>query len=262
MSNSKVITGYDASFLLRGVEHQRVVDRYFGNSYRNLSLKQVTEFIIKNPQLAINTLAKSVSINTQTLDTSDHKEDITLIRDRYNNQHVIVTTNTQHYNLYTTSGNLKEGGHCRRAGCHKSFSHYPCGIPVFYNEITYPNGSSGSSGSSGPGLSGLEGEKFRIYFLTDLNYCSFECTLATIRDQCNYIYSRRSPYIMNAEQLLKSLFSMMYPGSELHAASSTELSKDNCGPLSDDKYYNHIYRPLYNVITPPVKMQFLRLPTQ
>ena len=277
-TDQKPILGYIPRCLLRGVEPSKVKAMYENGSYSHLTLEMLRNHARKSklPEL----FSSIPAINSSSITTTDSNSDLFVYRDRYNNSHVVATTNCFNYQIYTETGHLpSEGGICKQ--CLKPYKSIALGIPIRLIEISYPlinlntepkekekealkkeNSSEAlkKEKESNLTLRSVGRENCKVYFMADCSYCSFECVLSVIRDNNSSSLYSRNPHYMDSEQQLKSLFFEMYPHvPTLYEANDPSLRKESGGSLDDPSFRAHCYQPTYNIICPPVKYCHFRI---
>lgn len=96
--------------------------------------------------------------------------------------------------------------------CRRSFDHSPMGIPLKYTRL-------------------INGEGF---YKMDGWLCSFECSLAFVRNENLKSTSNADSLYRESEHLLFSLYNKLYPdGAGLKPAPDWRLFRDNGGDLDD-----------------------------
>ena len=224
---TKPIVSITPTFTLRRIDPKEVLNKYQAGHYAKEILP--TE---KLP-LAI------VTTNVQpTLGPSPDAEVYTL-RLKNNVTQVIATSNHVAYSMYTAKGEeLPKGGECGRCG--RNYDTESLGVPVRMYEI---------------------GTETR-YYMDDCNYCSFECVLKAIKFFYGCHQRYRDPLYMDAEQMLRHLYSQVYPDAgPLREAPDFRVHRRFKGSIDDEEFHSkkHTYIRMPNIILAPVKVQYFKV---
>ncbi len=232
LQNSSPLLTVNPTFLLRGLDPSRIMDQYINGSFPRVQMP--TEKI--NISLISPVVSPSISSNPE--------DEIYMFRTKGNSFQTVATTNHQRYYLFTKEGReILKGGVCD--WCRVSFDHIALGIPVRLDVHRDEHG-----------------REIFVYYL-DGCMCSCECALAELKRNFSLNYRYRNALYMDSEQLLRHLYSVMYPDAgPLREAPHYRLLKQNEGSLTLKEYHDkkHIYVPTPNLLLAPVKQQYLKIP--
>jgi hypothetical protein len=183
----------------------------------------------------------SAFVNLNKRIGNDQTSEIYRFNDKTNTGQLIVTTNHERYNFSKNSETDSPVAYC--FWCRREIKSQPIGIPI----------SMESDRHTG-----------KIVFNVENTYDKFGCALADLKRSysCHHIY--KDPLYMDAEQLLHCMYHRMYPdkiGTRIKEAKDWRLLKRNGGPMTEEEYdlEQHTYLQIPNLITVPVKRQYIKL---
>jgi hypothetical protein len=221
--SGKVILGVSISFHIKSIDCKEITDKYLHGKYSTITKDYVK--VLGKPSI------KSYnSVLTTIKNYGTNEDDGIFIRyDNIGNIEKVLTTNVESYRLYNGDGCLPIVGKCN--WCQRPIILPPIGIPIKLDH-------------HGPLL---------IFHVDQPYYCRFECCYSGLRRDF------KDPLYMNSETLLKFLYSILYPNSDLKQALDWRLLDINGGPLSSDEYdkETHIYKRTVNIILSPVKVIYM-----
>lgn len=222
------IIGALPTFFLKGVDAHCLAAKYRAGATAELTLPS-EKIIISGSNLA----------HYSTRDGMEN--DIYVYLDRFNVLHSVASTNCEAYSLYMQDGTSPPfGGECN--WCRYKYAHQAMGIPI--RQVIKAKKEKPK-------------EKYHIFYMSNMMFCSFECSLAYIERDISRGYQISNPIYVNSEEILRRLYAMMYPRDPpLIPAPNYLLAQQNGGSLnlSDFRSKNHRYMPVPNVILPPVKL--------
>lgn len=97
--------------------------------------------------------------------------------------------------------------------CRRQFDTPPLGIP-----LTYRKKDNGVNA-----------------YTCDGYHCSFECVLASIRNEVSKSLRMRYPLYKDSEYILQNMFNKLYPGQKLKPQQDWRLLRDNGGDSTDEE---------------------------
>jgi len=228
-NTNKPILSVTPTFLLRKIDPHQIYEQYIQGQYANIKLPPEKITISTTPIVVQPTVGNSP------------ESDVYTYRTKSNTIQTVVTTNHTRYQICTTSGaETPDGGECD--WCWKEFKHKAVGIPV---QVDYIRDN---------------GETITKYYV-DGCMCSFECTLAELKKHYALSYRYRDPLYIDSEQLLRNLYSTMYPNAGfLRPAPDFHLLRRRGGSLNYDEFHDkkHTYERTPNVVVAPLKVQYLK----
>jgi hypothetical protein len=228
---NKAVIGIVPTFTLRRVDPKEVYDKYLKGCYAEM----------KFPKEKISLSISSTATNPTMSSSPD--AGVFCSRLKNNTFQVIATSNSIPYSIYMNNGqNLPVGGECMY--CRKKFETDALGIPTRMKEYRDSNNRLSL-----------------IFYMDDCSYCSFECAFAALKFYSNGQANVYDPLYMDSEQLLRYLYSIVYPNAgHLRESPDRRLHQRFNGPLEDDAFYSnkHAYIRTSNVILAPLKVQYSR----
>jgi len=222
------------TFLLRGIEPQKIINKYLEGGYSEINK---------------NTIEKK-KINTQNIETlqllpqydKTHESEIYTYVDKSNVTRIVGTTNHAAYLIVKNSdGKELPYGNGRKCDwCHLELKAPPIGIPIKFEWIE---------------------DKNTYIFHTDENlYDTFECCFSGLKRLTPPYFTYRDPLRMDSEQMLRFMYSVMYPKEKkLKEAPDWKLLKENGGFVSQKDFFDglHEYKRTPNIILLPAKVEYI-----
>lgn len=250
MSTDHTITAITPTFLLKGIDPIKILSDYIGGKYNNMVninlkpkiTKSVTPISIV-PKYGTSTedqiyIYKDKSNINQTVVTTNH-EAYTRVKAYYNNEGLqrsqIMKVGTEASTEIT-----KECMWCRTEIKGEALG-IPISIEILQDRVT-------------------EEKAYVFHIDGNDDYCCFECCFSGYKrlNPSSVIY--RDPLYMDAEQMLKFMYSCIYPhAGPLREAQDYRLLKRNNGPLTEKEFFNetHAYVRTSNIILLPAKIEYL-----
>ena len=213
---------FTPKFVLKNIDPKEIMKDYLEGKYENIELP--TSRIKFSDVFHITTPGYG----------SSPEEARYQFKDKNNTSIVIVTSNCRDYDIFKRASHFGEGGRCD--WCKRDFDNEPVRIPIRKEEFK-------------------KSDKTYYFFWCEDECCDFSCALAhTIRE------SYRDHLYKCAEDYLRLLFRLCYPGEVLVKAPCFRLYKGNKGPLNDEEYKKQLYkyRRTTNVILFPAKVEYIQ----
>lgn len=212
------------TFVLRRLDPESVIQKY-----RSGFFSKLTTF---PPKLSLRETTVIQAKNVINHQGQGPLDESYIFRDKSNTVQNVVTTNHALFREMPPPYQCLNCGH--------QFEHDPIGVPLRMKETSNDN------------------EKITQY-ISDGCHCTFECALSTIRRYYPTSRRYRDPLYMDSEQMLRHMFSILYPNEKLQVAQDTRLLKPN-GPLSYETWSHkkHSYYRTTSIVLHPSKIQYLR----
>jgi hypothetical protein len=147
-------------------------------------------------------------------------EDIFSVRDDRDNRHIFHTTDNIVFQDYQEHGQIVS----RQFRC-KMCNFFTRGIPL------------------GIPISRSDGNEKVIYNMTDVQFCSFECSLLFINTHYSRLFLQQSSLYKESKTLLFVLFAEIYgTDAELIESIEPDLFVDNGGTITRESYDSQIHK--------------------
>lgn len=225
---NKTVIAIFPTFLLRKIDPSKIWDNYLSGKYINLQ--------VPAKQIGV----KPVPVTVSKI-YGDKAEDPTYsFRDRHGGIQVLISSNQVYFSM-VSKGETVFGGRC--LWCRHQFDHEAVLLPLTYQLMTLENRSV---------LFIAHGEGI---------YCDFECCLADIHEFRSKSFNSKDINYVNSEQILRYMFSSLYPNKILSPAQDYRLSKENGGSMEYSEYKStssRYYRTANNVMI-PLKVQYAKV---
>lgn len=249
----KPITTITPTFLLKSVDAIKVLHDYLNGIHPS------------SRKLNHGTSASTCNLFalTPTYGTSVDSESYTY-RHRNNIQSRVVTTNHELYSKTSelldskpvSSTSLPVHGKCM--WCRIPIEHSPVGIPTSVEYISARQNV----------VNPLKAELVKklidtgtMRFDVDGQFCTFECCFAGLKQLYPPYHLMRNPLYMDSEQLLRLLYSSIYPNAKsfVQPAPDWRLLRDNGGPLEPKEFFSgtHIFIKTTNLVILPIKVEYV-----
>jgi len=217
---TKKVQGYIlATFTLRGVNTQEILNDYIKGNYFNKTCGKVV-------------LSKH-EINQNIVRTENPDEQSFYYTSNTAKQ-IIHTTGQDRYQIVLENGDPNIPFEFECLTCNKSFNQVPLGIPVRMEILSI---------------------NYLLRYAFHINkpyFCCFEHvfeTLIKITDNPN-----PDPIYKTSEEMLKLMYSIMYPNKELTFIKNKDIFKKNHGFIDDSSHSIYVKTP--SLICLPVKEQY------
>lgn len=286
-SRERPTTTITPTFLLKGVDTIKVLHDYLNGVHP--SARKLDHSGASSCNLFALTPTYGTSVNSESY-TYRHKNNI---------QTRVVTTNHELYvrtseliegQLQTlksvSSTALPVYGKC--TWCRMQIEHSPVGIPtsVLYepkvrtnpysdsssaNDIQ-PNSNTQPNSTQPNSIRRTLRETFQkpvqrlinsgtLRFDVDGQFCTFECCYAGLKQLYPPYHLMRDPLYMDSEQLLRLMYSSIYPNSNsfVQPAPDWRLLKENGGPLEPKDFFSgtHTFVKTPNLVILPIKVEYM-----
>lgn len=249
---SKSVVNIVPSFLLRGINPNKVLDDYVKGFFSNIHFENVQDVTVKTAPLTI------VSVNSNS-----PEDPVFVIREKNSFNRVFVFANQEEFKMYQNNVEKDMDVKISRVCdyCLRKFDHQHMVIPLI-REIRYIRKGGDPSGdpigdSRGPGGSknGNTVVKFPV-IIGDGKYCDYRCTFAALKCYNSVNFRYRDLLYNNSEMLLRELFEEKYPNQVLTPAPNRSLLKSFGGSLDYDEWSDHnfTYDRMINPLILPAKI--------
>ena len=216
------VVRFTPKFVLKNIDPKEIMKEYLEGNYSTIQLPTTRVKISDVFHLTTPSYGSSP-------DASRYQ-----FKDKNNTSIIMVTSNSQNYEMYTRAGHFVEGGRCD--WCKRDFECEPVRIPIRMQEQE------------------KDGKTYSFFWCED-ECCDFSCALSHIIRE-----SHRDHLYKCAEDHLRFLFRLLHPGEKLVQAPCFRLYKGNKGPFNDEEYKKHLYtyRRTSNVILLPAKVEYIQ----
>lgn len=223
------------TFLLKGIRPSDIISDYSKGLFRK-----------REGEVATIQIAKPVAILAPSYGSTSSCA-IFSVKDKHNSNIIIATTTHRDFEVYQKNGgDLPEGGRCDF--CKEDIEGTCVGYPLGYKENTI--------------LCGDPPVYRNTYtFWVEGRFCSFECSLAFVRNVLSRPFRYRDTTFHDSEWMLKFLYRLMHPNKgPLRAAQDPRLLISNGGSLSEEEWKDsrHFYLRTDRVLMVPAKVEYMQ----
>jgi len=214
----------DSRFLLRGISHTELVEKYLSREFLNRRQQE------ENSLISIS--AVESIINPELEEKYDKNIFLPIHSDGKN-----IFASTGHQSLkifYSQSKSTSK----RCDFCKNEFSNDEIGYPLYHKSETFLTSKQGQNYY----------ENVEIFWVQG-GFCSYNCVLAYVD---KYLVNSINLEMRNSRYLLLNLFNLQYPNQKLISANDPKLLLKEDGSLTEEQFRKYNYLPTNKHLLVPI----------